>query len=246
MPPRSVATLRWRRVALAAALLVIGAGLVLLAPVLHRGTATQLSAEPALPDNRLDLRDWETRRYLERLTSGQRGRYADLAPPLFWRCMEGTSDVVAVAFQFSFEASYYVELRRGTGTEASALVWKNLGWGVPPPPPRSAQGYFVPPPESAGTPQPRAVPDAEFAEIIGEFVELSARDVAPLHGKSGLDGGVVLIETCHQGRYGVFLRENIHNDDDVRVMALAERVLIAADVHERQQQYEAPPGPVAL
>jgi hypothetical protein len=247
MPARSAATLRWRNVALATAWLATGAGLATLAPTLWPRDAAPAGAAAGLPDNRIDLRDNDSRWLLELIASRARNRYADLAPPLFWRCDSGAGDTIVAGVEFAFEAGYYVEIRRGVGTDASALLWQDLGWGLPPPPPPPGQEYVVRKLRSAGTPIPRTVPDIEFAAILDEFVDLSLRGAEPLRGQEAFDGGIALIEICHGGRYGVFVRQNAFwNADDRRILALTERVLAAAGVHERQQQHEAPPGLRAL
>jgi len=247
---RSVATLRWRKVALTAAWLATGASLAMLLPTLRPPRIAVDPTQADLPDNGLDLRDGESRRLLELIAGRERNRYADMAPPLFWRCSVermGGTDTIAAGVEFAFKTGYYVEIRRGVGTDASALVWRDLGWGLPPPPPPPGQEYVVRRLPSAGHPVPRAVPDTEFAAILDEFADIMASSVEPLRGEEALDGGSALIEVCHNGRYGVFLRQNaFRNNDDNRILALAERVLAAAGVHDRERQLDAPAGPKAL
>lgn len=215
---------------MAAALIAGAAGL---AVVQQPTRAAAVPAAPIPPRADVDLSDAETRGWLALVSSPERHRGADLPDTLFQRCDTGLEDSYAVTREFSFERPTYAELRRGNDGTWTALAWQNGGVGFPspsPPPPRSEASPPEPGIPSYSRGWKRAVADSEAEFFTREFDQLSQDGVAPVRGERyALDGGSITLEGCVSGRYRLFLRANVA-DNDQRIHALANQLLAFAGV----------------
>jgi hypothetical protein len=194
--------------------------------------AAAASAPPAPPRVDVDLSDAETRGWLALVGHPERHRGADLPDTLFRRCDTGLEDSYAVTRDFSFERPTYAELRRGNDGTWTALAWQNglVGFPPPVPPPRSEASPPEPAQPSHSKRWKRAIAGHEAESFTREFDRLSRDGVAPVRGERyALDGGSITIEGCVSGRYRLFVRANVA-DDDQRIASLANQLLTFAGV----------------
>lgn len=203
---------------------LFAAGAATAAVVLRRAEkpprVTALEPQPAMA---FDLREGETRRFLNYL--GQIGRVHGLQPEkaLFTDCWPNMEDTYAVSLSYQLAPDSYLEIRRnGISPEATARYWREYDSPLS----RPAAQREKPPEPSRGQ-QPVSATD--FAAIESGFLSLMHERVEKIDADfGGLHSDTVLLESCRNGHYGVFARTRKLNQQDEPVIALARQMRAAA------------------
>jgi hypothetical protein len=182
-----------------------------------------------VPPTALDLRDGDVRRALREVVNSPRLGGLGAGNSLFNRCSAYSGDVYAALSEPSFSPALYVEVRRTTAGDATALTWETVH------PPRSSK---IMPPQRALPSQllhEHSVKTEDVAAIEAEFLALSQTQTPRVKSQQALDGGSLLLEFCRGGQYGLFLRENVYEDDhDRRIFQLGEQLLAVSAASHRK------------